>query len=272
MRTFVANRSPLQSSALLLQQHWESGALCSTCTLKNIAVQKKGNNQASKLQTTTKATEQRSCNRPGWGKEDQQGGSRRCSLPWLRLYPPPSGYPQPWGQQLAPHHGISGQGRGPACCAPALSCLQPHGPCGVPEHGTARPWRGLILVGRADGGGKRVVQSKSGEDAFAVRSQLGWGGSPRFHGTARGSAKGWGGNSRHGEQRCGRSMPQFPNTASQEQLPLAQHSLVARHKQRDPKNPRQAEAEPWEGSQPRPGAALALLGPSSWANPVPCSR
>lgn len=110
------------------------------------------------------------------------------------------------------------------------------------------------------------MQSKSGEDAFAVRSQLGWGGSSRFHGTARGSAEGWGGNSRHREQRCGRSMPQFPNTASQEQLPLAQHSLVARHKQRDPKNPRQAEAELWEGSQPRPGDALALLGSPPWAN------
>lgn len=94
-----------------------------------------------------------------------------------------------------------------------------------------------------------------------LSSAGGVGGSVRIHGTARGSAEGRGGNSRHTEQRRGRSMPRFPNTASQEQLPLAQHSPAVRHKQRDPKNPRQAEAEPWEGSQPWPGGALALLGP-----------
>lgn len=103
-------------------------------------------------------------------------------------------------------------------------------------------------------------QERGGCFCREISARLGGGGSVRIHGTARGSAEGRGGNSRHTEQRRGRSMPRFPNTASQEQLPLAQHSPAVRHKQRDPKNPRQAEAEPWEGSQPWPGGALALLG------------
>lgn len=58
------------------------------------------------------------------------------------------------------------------------------------------------------------------------------------------AAQGSGGNSRQGEQRCGRSLPWFSNTTSQEQLPLAQHSLAARHKQKNRNNPCQMEAEP----------------------------
>lgn len=52
VRTFVPSQpQPIAIRALLLQQHCESGAPCSTCTLKNITAQKKKeNNQPSKPQ------------------------------------------------------------------------------------------------------------------------------------------------------------------------------------------------------------------------------
>lgn len=53
VRTFVPSQpQPIAICALLLQQHCESGAPCSTCTLKNITAhtKKEENNQPSKPQ------------------------------------------------------------------------------------------------------------------------------------------------------------------------------------------------------------------------------